>query len=980
MAVRPHLDFHAPLVGRHDEVTALHDQLDAAKGGRASVVLVGGEPGIGKTRLLDAFAERAADEGAEVLRGGASEAAGMPPYLPFLEALGQHIRATSADELRAQTEGVGATLATLLPELEQRLGRASESYVLPPEQARLRLFEAVGSFLAAIAASRPLVVMLDDVQWTDASTLDLLCHIARRQGDIRLLLLGAYRASEVEQHAAFEQAVAELNRLRALRTVTVRPLSASEVAALAAGYLAAPVASSVTDELFRHCEGNPFFAEELLRNWIESGALEQEEGQWTLAGPVLPALPPGIVGAVRQRLARLSPEVVELLRTAAIIGRTFDAALLAEVAGQDAEAVEERLREAAHASLVRHDARGRFTFTHDKVRESLYEEVTSARRTRLHGFIGRALESDAERADVHRLAELAYHFARSGDRARGASYAQRAAGLAMQAYAPEEADAQFRVALDLTGSDDPQRGDLLMGLGEALMLAGNNQAATTPYAAAQAWFERHSDPVAAARAAHMLGNAWWQREAIPEALASFEAARALLGNRPLAETVGLLVDLSSLLTLSLHQHEAGLTYAREALALAEQLGDERLLASSRRALGNLLVRVNDLPAGIAMIEEALAQAVACEDPGEAAECCACLRMARAWNSDYRRAIEYAHEEIAFARRCHTTYRLRHVYSHLTVLYAVGGDLADATRMLAASQSVLEYLPAPEAQAYLDLVAGVVPMVRGDYATAERHTERAIATFRAANPNTLVWYLGLLGMLYAIRGKRAEASAVLDEAEALVGALPGDSMPAALGLSAVVEASLLLDDRERLVRHYAHLAMFRGQFHNALIERLLGQVETMRGDFATAQASLDAAEAVARREDIRLELTRILIAQSDLAVAQGRREHTERARALLTEAQALFRSFGNETDAQRLEERLRVLTRSRAPRPRLPAGLSAREAEVLRLLAAGRSNREIAEQLVLSAKTVENHLTRIYGKIGADNRVAAAAFAIRHGLA
>ncbi len=980
MAVRPQWNFHAPLVGRRDEISALWDAFESAKGGHASVVLVAGEPGIGKTRLLESFAERVTDEGAEVLRGGASEAAGMPPYLPFLEALGQHTRTTPADELRAQTGELAAILATLLPELAARLGHIPESYALPPEQARLRLFEAVGSFLADIASAHPLVVILDDLQWTDASTLDLLCHIARRQRDAHLLLLGAYRAGEVEQHAAFGQAVAELNRLRVLRIVTVNSLVANEAATLATRYLEAPVASAVSQELYRHSEGNPFFAEELLRNWIEADALRQEGGEWTLASSALPTLPLGVVGAVRQRLTRLSPEVVELLRTAAIIGRTFDVTLLAEVTGKDVEAVEQILHEAVRASLICADTGGRFTFSHDKIRESLYDEVTSTRRMRMHGFIGRALESGSAQANAHRLAELAFHFARSGDRKRGATYAQRAAELAMQAYAPDEAASQYRVALDLTSADDPRRGNLLLGLGEALMLAGANEEAIPAFEAAQDWLQQQGDPIAAAHAAHLLGNAWWQREAIPEAQAAFEAARTLLKDRPLAETVGVLVDLSSLLTLSLHQHDAGLAYARQALALAKTLGDERLVASASRVLGNLLVRANDLPTGIAMIEGALAQAIASDDPAEAAECCACLRMACGWHADYRRAIEYAHEEIAFAQRCHAIYRLRHVYSHLTVLYSFSGDLADAERAFSASQAVLEHLPAPEALAYLDLVASGMAMVRGDFAASERFIEQSIAAFRAINPNTLVWYQGILATIYAGLGKRREAQAALEEAETLVGTVPRISMPAALGLSSVVEAALLLGDRERVVRHYEHLANFRGQFHNVVIDRLLGQIETIRGDYADAHRSLDAAETITRRDSIRQELARVLLAQADLALAKGGNGATERARTLLREAQALYRGFGNETDAGRVEGRLRALAHGRVPRQVFPAGLSAREAEVLHLVAAGQSNREIAEQLVLSEKTVENHLTRIYGKIGADNRVAAATFAIHHGLA
>lgn len=980
MAVRLRLDVHSPLVGRHSEVAALWDQFEAARDGHTGVILIAGEPGVGKTRLLDAFAERAAREGAEVLRGGASEAAGMPPYLPFLEALGQHIHATSAEVLREQTGELAAILTTLLPELAVRLGKLPENYPLPPEQARLRLFEAVGSLLQTICAAQPLVVLLDDLQWTDASTLDLLCHVARRLRNARLLLLGAYRAGEVEQHATFRQAIAELNRLRVLRTITVNPLTADETAALAIWYLAGPVAPTVSGALFRHSEGNPFFAEELLRNWLEAGALRQSDGQWLLANQALPALPPGVVGAVRQRLSRLSPQIVELLHTAAIIGRTFDVALLADVVTQDMETVEELLQEAMRASLIRADTPGSFTFSHDKIRESLYEEVTNVRRMRLHGFIGRALEMRAEQADAQRLAELAFHFAHSGDRARGAGYAQQAAELAMRAYAPEAALAHYRVALNLTTSEDSRRGALLLSMGEAAMLVGVNAHAMPAFEEAQLWFQQRGDAPAAAQAAHKLGNAWWQREAIPQARAAFEAAYTLLADSTLPETVSVLVDLSSLLTLSQHQHVAGLAYARQALALAERLEDGNLVAAASRALGNLLVRLNDLPAGIKLLEQALNLAIASDNPAEAAECCACLRMAHAWIGDYRCAIADAHQEIAFAHRCHASYRLRHVYSHLTVLYGLGGDLAEAKRSLSLAQSVLEHLDAPEAEAYHNLVAGLVPTVQGDYDTAVRLTEQSIAAFRAANPDTLVWYLGILAALYARQGKRLEASNVLDEVEACLGTLPSTSMPAALGLSSVVEAALLLDDRDRLGRHFPQLTAFRGQFHNAFVDRLLGQIETMQGDFAAARVSLDTTEGVARREDIKVELACILIAQAELVLAEGGRGTADRARALLIEAQALYRSLGNDTEIRHIEDRLRSLGRGGSSRQRFPVGLSAREAEVLHLVAAGKSNRAIAVELVLSEKTVENHLTRIYGKIGADNRVAAAAFAIHHGLA
>ncbi len=295
----------------------------------------------------------------------------MPPYLPYLEALGQHIQSASPDQLCAQAGPLAPVLGTIFPELTLRLGELSASYPLPAEQARLRLYEAVGTFLAAIAAAQPLLLMLDDLQWADSASVDLLSYVARHQPAARLLILGAHREGEAGHNVAFNRAVAELHRLRVLSAVTLDPLSADDIAALALSYLGAPVDPGVSKLLFTHSEGNPFFTEELLRGWLETGALVQNGRNWELAVSVTPTLPFSIVSAVRQRLTRLSAEVVELLRTAAVIGRTFDVELLAEALGQEAELVEERLKEAVQAYLIRVGETGSFIFSHDKIRECL---------------------------------------------------------------------------------------------------------------------------------------------------------------------------------------------------------------------------------------------------------------------------------------------------------------------------------------------------------------------------------------------------------------------------------------------------------------------------------------------------------------------------------------------------------------------------------------------------------------------------------
>src|SRR6266536_2112783 len=354
----------APLVGRQRELTVVMTHYEAAQDRRARVVLVTGEPGMGKTRLLDEVALRTAQDGAVVLRGAASEAEGMPPFLPFVEALGRHIRMTQEDQLCRQVAAAPEVLANLLPELAVCLRERPVPLPFPPEQARLRLYEALGAFLAGIGAPHALVLTLDDLHWADTASLDLLCHLARSRSNAHLLVLGAYRESEIDRNPALARTLSELSRQRVLTTVVVGPLSVAEVGTLAESRLGNSLSPAVNGLLHAHSEGNPFFAEELLKSWIESGALVKEHQQWVAVAPLELALPPSIVGALQQRFTRLAPAVIDHLRVAAIIGRSFELALLALVEGQEIEAVEECLLEAVRARLVRVEQAGRFLFSH----------------------------------------------------------------------------------------------------------------------------------------------------------------------------------------------------------------------------------------------------------------------------------------------------------------------------------------------------------------------------------------------------------------------------------------------------------------------------------------------------------------------------------------------------------------------------------------------------------------------------------------
>jgi DNA-binding CsgD family transcriptional regulator len=980
------------LVGRQREAALLWSRFETAISGRCDVTCVTGEPGIGKTRLLEEMAARAARSGAVVLWGGASAAEGMPPYLPFLEALGQYIQVTAPDRLRDQVGPAAFILVTILPELAVRLGEFPDGYPLPAEQARLRLFEAVGGFLTAIAASAPggLLLVLDDLQWADAPSLGLLCHVARRRTGARVLILGAYREGEVEQNSALEQALAELSRLRVLTTLALTPLRAKEIAILASDYLGGPIAPIVGQALHTHSEGNPFFAEELLRGWLEAGNLTCRRDEphvrpcWTLATPLESALPSSIVGAIRQRLARLTTAVVDHLRVAAIIGRTFTTELLAEVEGREVEEVEEDLLAAERAHLIQGDRTGAFTFGHDKVRESLYAEVSSARRRRLHGQIGLALEARASQESTQWLAEMAFHFACSDDRARGIDYSRRAAEQAVHACAPQGAIVHYQAALDLLEPDDERRGDLLLALGAAALPAAAAEQAISACQAAQAWFEHTGDLAPAARAAHILGLADRRMGEPLAAQAALERSLALLEQTGVAgaETVRVLADLADLLGVVLGQHEGALVYGQRALEIAHCLEDGRLEAAASRAVGFLLVRENDIPAGLPLLERGLALAEASDDLAEAAECCTCLAQAYCWigEMEHSRQVSLRREELT--RRGQLLYHVCYVHTWLAFLHATRGEWTAAEQRLAQAQPAVESVAGDEPLAFLRQVRGYLAYQRGDYSLAGQEFRAAMEIFRGQDPGEMVLCLGSLGLALLATDQRQEAQACMDEQEALIATLSPGYLATLSARGCLALMAVELGDGERAAHYYPDLLACRGQHHWFLVDRILGQIALLCGDWPAAAAHLTDAEAMARREGLWPEMGRILLAQADLSLTKGGPGSAVRARSLLGQAQALYRKLGLDDQGHRARARLRALPRQpSAPATiPLPAGLTPRESEVLRLVAAGRSNRQIAQELALSESTVAKHLTSIFNKVGVDNRVAAAAFAIRHGLA
>ena len=836
----------AHFIDRQQEFALLWNQYRMAQDGSARLALLVGELGIGKTRLLNELAARARQDGVIVLQGAASDAEEMPPYLPFLESLSQYIQATPTDVLREQTVLTAPILVSIFPELALRLGDLPAPYAFPPEQMRLRLYEAIGAWLETISLSQTLVLTLDDLHWADSATFDLLGHVLLHQTRAKLLIVGAYRETEVDQDTALERTVAKLARQRILIKLSLQPLPSRAIGELAASYLGASVAQAVGELLYQQSEGNPFFAEELLQDWIEAGKLVQENRQWVVTEPLKNSLPEGIFGTLRQRFARLPGLVIDDLRCAAVIGRTFDLTLLAGIREQEAEVVEERLLLAERAGLVRTDQKGIFTFSHEKIREALYAEISSSRRKHLHGAIGRALEARYDLKSgkkVDHLAELTFHFTRSGDRTRCAIYSQLAAEEALQSSAIEEAIKHYRVAIEWLEPDDENFGKL------------------------------------------------------SSCLANEENAQKVV------------------------------------------------------------------------------------------ECYLSLARMYYWMADIRYATKICTYVLTLVEESGHVYLAGKACSWLALLFASQGMWVEAQHMFERIQPGVNHLAndvlkQPEEQhpqlAFLHQVKGFLAYQQEDYIEAEQELGQVIEKWQGGSMGSL-FYAGLSGVVQAESGKYEEAAAYLVRLEGLLSELRSSSIFTAPILVCMASIALNVDDQGKANDLYLKLKAFRGQHYWFLVDRILGMIAARKGDHEAATEYLMAAEATARRESLRPELARTLLELANLeTIYVG---NMTKAENYLQQAQMLYEELNMKQASIRMRNRQPVpIHKSKGSmRQPLPANLTRREAEVLRLVATGKSNRQIAHELKLSESTVANHLAHIFSKTGSENRAAATAFAIRHKL-
>ncbi|MFF9278478.1 helix-turn-helix transcriptional regulator [Streptomyces griseosporeus] len=987
-------------VGRTDELDVLHDALARAHAGEPQALLIGGEAGVGKTRLVEEFTAAAGRDGAVVAVGGCVEigADGLP-FAPFSTALRTLYRELPA-ELAAAAAGQEEELARLLPELGDTGSGGHD------EEGMARLFELTARLLERVAAERTVVLALEDLHWADASTRHLLSYLFRTLRAGRLVVLATYRSDDIHRRHPMRPLLAELDRLRTVRRLDLARFSRDEVGRQIAGILAAEPDPAQVDDIFRRSDGNAFFVEEL--------AVAAAEGCRT-----------GLTDTLRDlllvRVEALPESAQKVARIVAEGGSTVEYRLLAAVARLAEDDLIEALRAAVNANiLIAAPSGDGYRFRHSLVREAVGDDLLPGERSRLNRRYAEALEADPTLVPADqramRLATYWYHAhdpakalpavldASVQARARHAYSEQlRLLERAMELWdaAPEE----VRAGLQLSGYAEayPECGcdpattplrflDLMAEAACAGRFGGERERALKITKKALRLLEDEHDPL---RAAWF----WIQRSRLVQSLArgdgrqelatAQELVRGLPPSRVHAEVLTNVANWSML-------HEPGpdaLAAAEQAVSYARMVSARETELNARLTLGALTVGAGDIEAGLALMEEVRQQAVAEGHAFEAGRAYVNLPNDLESVGRSREAVRILTEGVTYTRRFGLLDSEAWVWGNLAESQFSLGCWDEATEAAAAA---LRRGQSTKPKGCGAMCLALLALGRGDLAEAGRQLAAAHAFFGTHDPMPQQWIvLAHIGLcIAAAEGRhadaRAELAAALDagvppgthrygwplllaaataeaDARALPAALPGRDE--ALGRIAAALKRLTTDAP---VWH-AHEAWVRAE-----LLRAEGRDTTaVWSDVVTAFEPLE------RPYDLARVRRRLAVA----LLADGGDDERARATELLRLAQAVAGHLGARplADAVALvAQRARLsLTAAACPKPAADPmeslGLTSREHDVLRLVAAGRTNRQIAEELFISPKTASVHVSNILAKLGVAGRGEAAAVAHRLGL-
>jgi class 3 adenylate cyclase len=773
-------------VGREAEVRDVRAAVDAAVSGRGRLVMITGAAGVGKSRLASEVATYANLRGAQILVGRGLGDEGAPAYWPWIQVIRAFVEDRDGGTLSG-VMGIGAAdIAQVVPEVRSRMPELPEPAIAEPEQARFRLFDAVAGFLANAARAKPLIVVLEDLNWADKPSLLLLQFVARALPDMRMLLVGTVRDDELEEDHPLTDLLAEFGRSRGFSRIRLLGLSRDEVRemleATARQSLDSTEERALLRAVYEESKGNPYFVEEIVRHLIESGSIYRRGGRWVTDAKRIEDLgiPAGIREIIRQRLSRLSQDCRRTLAGAAVIGREFHREILELTAddetGTAASRVLAHLDEALRADVIRADGddSGRYVFDHPVMREILYEEFDPAERVALHDQIGNALERFYEEDLEPHVGEIAHHLAagaQAGDPGKAMDYAWWAGERAASLHAYQDAAKHYERALELferSGDEEPERRcELLIALGDARWRAGETATARGSYRQAAGLARKIELADAYARAAVGYGGGaggFGVADKPDQPLVGLlRTALELLPERDSSLRVRVMSRLAVELYLTDDTAERE-SLAEEAVAIAERIGDPRITLLALYSRQWARTGPDDLDSQLETADDLVARARALED----------------------REMEFRGHHF----RMHALLQL--------------GDIAGAEAEIAACKRIAERSHQPYFMWHAENFAAMHALMEGRFAEGEEHAQRALAYGQRGHGEMAVVVFG--AHAFFINWATGTIGQLAEGGEGLATTYPRSAWPAALTL-VYAEAG----EREKAARTFGKLSRegFRG---------------------------------------------------------------------------------------------------------------------------------------------------------------------------
>jgi tetratricopeptide (TPR) repeat protein/tRNA A-37 threonylcarbamoyl transferase component Bud32 len=910
------------LINRGEEMDFLRDAVDKAVRGEGQVIFLCGEAGIGKTRLAQEAGTYARLRGMQVLSGRSPAlftTNSTPPYTLWKEVIDHYLEKCTPEQLYRVIGFYPSEVSKLIPELKHMLGTIPQSLPISAENERDRLFEAVSQVIINISKETPLLVILDDLQWADQSSFLLLHYLACCVHKESLLLMSAYRDTDVDENHPLVSVLTELNRERLLQSVSLNRLSFEDGSKMIQQILGQKdVPTDFCTHVYEKTRGNPFFVEEVMESLMEDDVIYWDKDRWKIKKTQI-EFPETVKSVIKKRISRLDQECQHVLTMASFIGKDFTFEVLREITDCEEDELLDLMETILKTGLIKEKViRGEdvYSFADIIMRDVVQEEVSRLRYKKLHNIVGNAIEKVyAETRDQH-FRELALHFLEGGNKEKALSYFLKAAEESLKVYANNEAASSLQSALDLLEAHELERkGHIIENLGDIKKRVGDHDACMTHWNNALLLFDQLHEKETLSRLHRKIANLFWDEIGdTKRAQQHYEKALEILEPAPGGSELARLYEDMAHMYYRIGDMAQALSWAEKARDHAETQNDFEVIVNSYASLGTVISLTGDKKKGHEYLEKALK--IALDNTYTESALRVYTNMPESLPAEENeRTLEYLEKGYELAKRV----------GHIVFQSWIGGRLAE--RYLKMGNTSKALLFAEESEA-LDRKVGHMPhlstsvgilgfvyLVLGEWEKSESYCREAVAISENINNiDSIIYSNGVFGLFHYVKGDYTKAKEFFEKAFELF-EKAGEELTRMDVSQFLVWTYMELEEIEKATNLIDRLHRFSLEVQD---KELMGTVDMLRGmQFCVQKKWEESIEHFkkgyqqlkslnAQRWNVYIFAT-CLYEYAGVYLKRNSEGDREKAHTLLNEALELFQKMGAKKDIERIIAKKNLLT-------------------------------------------------------------------------